>query len=294
MSIRPVRHPDDLRALERLFSICHDADGHWPLGEHKYLSLVQGGVGPSRALVAESEGEIVGYAHLSPNREDRGWGIEMAVHPLWRSEPIATTLLEEALGAVENAGGSSVRFWVFRPALAGTLQDLGFRQERELRQLRCHLPVDSEGPLPPGVVLKPFVPGADEAAWLEVNNRAFAGHPENGAWTEEVLADRQAQTWFDASGFLMAWEEDRLVGFCWTKVHKDDVGEIYVIAVHPDAQRRGLGLALAVAGLDYLHDQRGCQIGMLYVDAANTEALALYERIGFWVDHIDRSLVKTL
>ena len=93
----------------------------------------------------------------------------------------------------------------------------------------------------------------------------------------------------------MAWEEDRLVGFCWTKVHKDDVGEIYVIAVASRRpQRRGLGMALAVAGLDYLHDQRGCQIGMLYVDAANTKALALYERIGFWVDHIDRSFVKTL
>lgn len=294
MSIRPVSHPDDLGALERLFRLCHDADGHWPLGEHKYLSLVQGGVGSSLGLVADAGGEIAGYAHLSPHQENRGWGIEMAVHPLWRSEPIADELLTESLRTVEEAGGASVRFWVFRPALAGTLQDLGFRQERELRQLRCNLPVDPVGSAPAGIVMKPFVPGKDEAVWLDVNNRAFAGHPENGAWTPTILADRQAQSWFDAEGFLMAWEEDRLVGFCWTKVHPEEVGEIYIIAVDPDIQGRGLGMALAVAGLDHMHDKRHCRLGMLYVDAANTKALALYERLGFWVDHIDRSFLKLL
>ena len=218
----------------------------------------------------------------------------MAVHPLSRSGLVTEELLAESLQAVERAGGQSVRFWVFRPSLAGLLQDFGFRQDRELRQLRCHLPIASSSDTIEGIEMKSFVPELDQAAWLDVNNRAFAGHPENGAWTKEVLADRQQQEWFDPAGFLMAWDGDQLAGFCWTKVHNGGIGEIYVIAVSPDHQGRGLGKSLAIAGLAYLHGVRGCSLGMLYVDAANVKALSLYEGLGFWVDHIDRSFITSL
>ena len=51
-------------------------------------------------------------------------------------------------------------------------------------------------PLPTGlaveVATRHFVPGRDEDAFLDVNNRAFAGHPEQGAWTIELLRQREA------------------------------------------------------------------------------------------------------
>ena len=92
----------------------------------------------------------------------------------------------------------------------------------------------------------------------------------------------------------MAWQGDDLVGFCWTKVHEGGVGEIYIIAADPAWQGRGLGKALVLEGLRHLSEQEGCTIGMLYVDAANRKALQLYERLGFWVDHIDRSFIRYL
>jgi mycothiol synthase len=184
---------------------------------------------------------------------------------------------------------------VFRPtqihdALA---HRLGFRRGRELFQMRRPLPHPEAPRWPAGVTVRRFVPGHDEDAWLAVNNRAFAGHVEQGGWSRATLAQRQLEPWFDPSGFLLAEQGGELAGFCWTKVHSDDLGEIYVIAVDPGAQGTGLGKALVLGGLASLAE-RGITTGMLYVDAANEGAVGLYRHLGFEVHHIDRAYVAQL
>jgi mycothiol synthase len=126
-----------------------------------------------------------------------------------------------------------------------------------------------------------------------VNNRAFASHPEQGSWTLAQLHERLAADWVDLEGFLVVDDPDGdgLVGFCWTKIHSTRtpvLGEIYVIGVDPSHHGGGLGRALTVAGLSSMA-ARGVHVGMLYTDDTNEAAVTLYGRLGFTIDHVDRS-----
>lgn len=154
-----------------------------------------------------------------------------------------------------------------------------FVLRRELVRMQRSLPMDSGSSLE----TRPFRPGVDDNAWLEVNHRAFAWHPEQGAWTLDDLRARMAEPWFDPEGFLLHERDGMLVGFCWTKIHDDErprLGEIFVIGVDPDAQRSGLGRELVLVGLDWLakHD---LNVAMLYSEADNEAAIALYIDLGF-------------
>jgi len=57
-------------------------------------------------------------------------------------------------------------------------------------------------------------------------------------------------------------------------------GYLQRLAVHPDAQRQGLGLVLVVDGLRWLRRWRA-ERAMVNTQLANARALSLYERVGF-------------
>ncbi|MGH9190045.1 MAG: mycothiol synthase [Acidimicrobiales bacterium] len=293
----------DIAAVSELLDIAAAVDGHRPLGEHQWLDLVHGGRHGFAGLVAwePGHGHPVGYAQVT--REDTTdprqptWALEYVVDPHHRSADlhIGRRLVAAALDVVRQEGGGHVHLWVPKPTELHdrVASEAGLRRGRELRQLRRALPLDE----PSTLEVRPFVPGRDEAAWLEVNNRAFRWHPEQGGWDLETLRSRQNQPWFDPQGFLLREHDGKLAGFCWTKVHQDPThrtsaaeGEIYVIAVDPGFQGLGLGRSLLVAGLDWL-TRRGIDTAMLYVDADNGPALRLYRSLGFSLDHVDRAYV---
>jgi mycothiol synthase len=219
------------------------------------------------------------------------WELDLGTLP---SDPAAamrtgTDLVREAALVIADQGGGDLRLWVRGPDEVGTAiaEAAGMAVGREIVQMRRSLPVEEGWEL----AVRPFVVGVDEAAWLEVNNRAFAWHPEQSDMTLDDLHRREAEPWFDPAGFLLHEEGDRLVGFCWTKVHPDEeppLGEIYVIAVDPSEHKHGLGRQLVLAGLDHLH-RRGLTVGMLWVEADNEPALRLYRDLGFTVSNRDRA-----
>ena len=84
-------------------------------------------------------------------------------------------------------------------AAAEACERSGMVLQRQLFQMRRPLPVGEAWELD----TRPFVVGEDEAAWLPVNNRAFAGHPEQGGWELEQLQAKEREPWFETAGFLL-------------------------------------------------------------------------------------------
>jgi len=130
-----------------------------------------------------------------------------------------------------------------------------------------------------------FQPGLENEEWLELNNRIFTHHPDQGGWVIEDLTNRMAESWFDPKGFFIAKKDGQMIGFCWTKIHHDltrqgPVGEIYVLGVDKTRSPKGLGKSLATLGLRYFNDLE-IKEAMLYVDADNAPALKIYRDLGF-------------
>jgi len=251
------------------------------------------------AIAARRPGDdrLVGWVQIDGSGAGRTPTLEVVVQP-GLDGPVTDVLADRALGAYGAAGGGPLRWWVGHATAADDLRagDRGFTTERDLLQLRCPLPLPADGRGRPhtGITTRPFRVGLDEESWLRQNNRAFAGHPEQGQWERATLEEREAEPWFDPDGFRVLEVGGRIAGSCWTKVHRTEdppLGEIYVIGVDPDFHGRGWGRALTEDGFAWLAS-RGLRHGMLYVDAANAAAFGMYTSMGMELHHVDRAYVN--
>ena len=286
------------------------ADGVEPISGHVLQAVTDGS---AQALLVRA-GDLAGEPGDSAFGDDGALAgvavapgsdpAEAVVAPEFRGRGVGRALVR---AAVDRQGA----IWAYGnlPAAAALARRLGLVRTRELLQLRRTSGVLDQPQLPDGVRIRTFVPGRDDQAFLAVNARAFAWHPEQGRLDRAGLQAEMAQDWFDPAGFFLAVsgppESERVLGFHWTKVHPVDptpgadpepddgsaiaadgaqppgpVGEIYVLGVDPESPVRGLGAPLTVAGLEYLAG-RSLDTVMLYVEADNAPALKLYRRFGF-------------
>src|SRR5579862_3015153 len=175
----------EISAVGDLLEVVAKADGHQPLGDQKWLDLIHGGAPHFCAflVVAPSLGQLAGYAQLSGDGAGT-WGLETAIHPEHRAEgQVLEALLEAVFDEVRSRDGGEVHYFVAKPTEDEDqlTTAAGFARWREVWQLRVSLPLP-EAPRAgtPAVAVRAFRVGADEDGWLAMNNRAFAGHPEQG------------------------------------------------------------------------------------------------------------------
>jgi mycothiol synthase len=270
-------------------------DGHVALGDAVWRDLEQPRADSIGLLVADQA-----YAHVArgDNVAPRQWAIGLAITAPARDASTLAALVDAAAEHVARRGGGRMVAWAFDVQADddARMAHAGLQPARDLYEMRVGLPL-SEAPVwPPGITVRDFEPGRDESAWLKVNNRAFARHPEQGAWTEATLALRIQESWFDPTIFVLAFDDTGLAGFNWCKIHPATetdpaLGEIWVIGVDPRLAGHGLGRPLAIEGLSRMQ-ARGLSTGSLFTDADNAPAVKLYRSLGFTVHRTDRSYAR--
>ena len=263
-------------------------DGTSPLDEAALLSLRHDGIAGSTLWVATAgtDRDVAGFAWASPavTDGDRPVEVNLVVDPACRGKGVGRALVDRVLDA---AGPGALSAWSHgnHPAASGLAERFGFERVRDLWVMRRSLagPLPAAG-TPDGCVVRAFEPGRDEDAFLQVNAAAFVDHPEQGRMTRSDLAQRMAEPWFDPAGFFLAESDDgELLGYHWTKTHghgEEAYGEVYVVGVAPGAQGLGLGKVLTLTGLHHLRG-RGLAEVILYVEADNAPAVAVYSGLGF-------------
>jgi len=152
--------------------------------------------------------------------------------------------------------------------------------------LKLHRSLTQEIPNPShNFEITTFNPKFHKEEWLALNNKIFANHPDQGNWAMADLENRIAKPWFDPEGFFIAIENKKIIGFCWTKIHRNPVegvpiGELYVLGVDSDHEARGLGKALSAFALNYFQ-KKGIKQSILYVDSRQQRAYKIYRHLGF-------------
>lgn len=280
----------DPKFLAGLIKRARAVDGQSPFSDQSLVELERG----ERTLVGSEHGAAV----ISADE------LELVIDPEHRGRGYGTALVETVLG-----GHPGVTYaWAHgdHPASRALAERFGFTPVRTLLQLQATVDAAAHGVDSQRVYsrIRSFRPGDDDSAWLALNAKAFADHPEQGNLIQRDLDDRKAEVWFDADDFLLLDDGTtdgaaELIGFCWLKVADatgeptgERIGEFYAVGIDPSRQGEGLGRVLMDAGLARLAE-RGIRTAALYVEADNEPALALYRRYGFTQHTIDVRYQRT-
>ena len=234
------------------------------------------------AVVAEAEdGEIVAYASVA--RE----GARVAVAPSHEGQGIGSQLLRWAEARERALRRSRHRQWIAggNTRAAALLRCAGYAPIRSYwrmaRRLDGGMPAPERVPAPAGVRLRPLDPDRDAVALHALDAASFATNPDYEPESLEQFRIGHLEAHNLDPGLSCVAEQDgQPIGFLLARRWEEEgVGFVDILAVHPQAQRRGLATALLTQAFAAF---AAAALGeaQLGVASDNPRALALYERVG--------------
>ena len=232
------------------------------------------------AWVVEDPDGIVGYGWVFEGLAD------VRVHPRARGRGLGTRLLAlaEKRSARQGSRDAMVRQNVTsrNPGAARLLEDHGYERAHHYARFEIELEERPSVPgAPPGVTVRPYEAGKDDAAVHQAFNRAWAQY-EGDRWAPEPLErwlePTEAET-FDPSTWHLAVDDGRVVAFSLCDQYPD-MGWIQYLGTLPEERGRGLGRLLLLHSFAVYFDRGIKSVGLTASSANVPEARRLYESVG--------------
>jgi GNAT superfamily N-acetyltransferase len=241
--------------------------------------------------VAELDGEIVGFAEagfewsIPTPGKGRFW---MGVLPAWRNRGLGRELYATVEQYLRSRGAWRLRTWVDQdPSGARFLERRGFEPHRvdKVSELDLALPLP-EPSVPDGFRLAPLVNVRDRIddlfAICAAGEIDMPGdEPETNFRLEDWKQDDFAPAALSEEGSFVALAAERPVALALLAVDPARrLGYNRMTATLPEYRRRGLGLAVKLAGARWAA-ANGVERLLTENDATNVGMLAINERMGY-------------
>lgn len=266
--VRATRHAD-LFAVRRLYAWARRAFVNF--GEEDLAGYVAS-QGPLFGWVADERGRLQGFLACSAKRAE--WpevrGILLA--EAWPSDTFLLALCERAAADLRGLGARGFVCLTSEEWVSTLLQRAGFWVEDQVISLRWQgawlagLPPDD-----PSTRLR-LAQGDDLAALIALDEAAF-----DPIWR----LDRAGMSLYlvTTTRFAVAERDGVLAGYAVTDARGSEA-QIIRLAVHPAAQRQGLGRRLLTDALAHALGE-GAESVILNTQASNSASQRLYHRLGF-------------
>ncbi len=251
---------------------------------------------PQRDLfIAERSGRLVGYVSVFPEPGIGRALLDGLVHPLHRNKGIATELFDHAIRYAKKTGVKVVQVCISETNLAARnfVSVLGLRYVRRFIVFKLDLAAMQLPDATPGAYIMRSLQQGEEQLLTDLQNRSFADAWGFNPNTRDEIVYRINQRSCSPKNIIIACRGDKPVGYCWTRMFSEKnraagimTGEIHMLGVDPDFQKKGIGRKVLLAGLAYLKSS-GITIVELTADSENRRVLRLYKSVGF------KELMKT-
>ncbi len=230
----------------------------------------------SGACTVALDGDAVGaFLCVSVNQARWAFVRGLAVRNGWRTQEGLEAVLEPAMSRLRSAGVTHLAVYGTALWLPPALLHADFERREWIVSLERHARPMADLPVGP-VNVRPVRPG-DLAALAALDGAIF--EPPYQLASGELIELMVTTGHFVVAELAEGADPTPLLGYGCADVLVD-TGQIIRLAVHPDAQRQGIGRALLNRALAYCHGE-GAQRVTINTQESNAASLRLYEQNGF-------------
>jgi len=266
------------------------------------------GFDPVGMFIAELNGEAIGgiQAYVDKKREEKkGFIRALGVLPEFRRRGIGRELTERAINSLRERGMKTAQCWIRddKTPCKYLFESMGFDLIRVFSAMRRELDaIPSALGGGKDVRLKVMRAGTEDVKLLRwLVDEAFSEHfdfrpstlEEWKHWSEHPDFDRKG--WFfallagDPAGHVGTWIDSKFVKH--TGIKRGWIDTIGVLKPH---RRKGIGTSLILRGMRYLRSRGMTEVELGVDDLNETEAIKLYEKVGFKVIRKDLTYLRNI